>query len=86
MNLFSVNQRIAELWTIKKAKPLTRSEEIELDLCLQAITNYMWKLNELENLSFLAYEINDMDWQHELCASIDKLKEKATAIFDDGDE
>jgi hypothetical protein len=86
MTALGVYQRMAMLWTKKQGNPdmvLSDVEYIELDLCQQANANYMWKRALLENYSFMASLIDDMDWQHEICMEIDLLQKKITGVFDD---
>lgn len=32
------------------------------------------RLDELKSLSYIAYELNDTDWQHDICRSIEDLE------------
>jgi len=34
------------------------------------------RLDELNNLSLIAYELNDMDWLQEICQQIEELEAK----------
>lgn len=71
--MWPVHKRIAELWMTKKKRPLSESEQKELEHCLEANANKAWKLASLENLSLVASMVNDTTWQHEICAKIDKV-------------
>lgn len=77
--MWVVHQRLAELWTIKKNRPLTESELGELEICLEANAKRAWKVALLKNLSLMASMTDDMDWQHDLCAKIDREMEKDSA-------
>ncbi|BCJ86433.1 DUF7667 family protein [Effusibacillus dendaii] len=72
--MWVVMQRLAELWTINKKRPLTEDEMKEMEQCLEANAKRAWKLATLENLSLVASMTNDMEWQHEICAEIEKLE------------
>lgn len=63
--------RLAEL-TAKVV--LTEDEEIEMALILRFNRDCAWKLAELYNWSLMATMIDDINWQHEICAQIDRLE------------
>lgn len=69
-----VHQRMAELSRLQRRRPLTVDEEVEMEQCLHINEDYAYKLSSLENLSLIAYEVNDVAWQHEICANIEKLE------------
>ncbi|AQR79748.1 hypothetical protein BXP28_10555 [Paenibacillus larvae subsp. larvae] len=46
-----------------------------LEESLKLNAHMVRKLNELNSLSLIAYQINDMNWLHEICGKIEKLKE-----------
>lgn len=71
--MWVVHQRMAELTTINKRRPLTESEMNEMAQCLEANANRAWKLAKLENMSLLASMTNDTEWQHKICSQIEKL-------------
>ena len=71
--MLALHQRMAELWTIKQHRPLTKEEKKELDLCLDANCNLYWKRVKLENFSLVASMVNDDEWQHEICKKLDDL-------------
>jgi len=73
VNVLPIHQRLAELWTISGGRSLTTEEKAELDLCLRANALYVWKAVKLENLSLLATETRDVEWQHEVCERMEKL-------------
>ena len=68
-----VTKRIAELWWIQKSRPLTDDENKEFIHCMDATVMRAWRLARLENLSYMASLTKDTEWQHEICAEIDKL-------------
>lgn len=78
--MWSVHQRMAELWSIQKKRPLTKNEETEMVHCLEANMRKAWKLAELKNLSLTASLINDTQWQHEICKDIDKVYPHRNAL------
>ncbi|MEV2908609.1 hypothetical protein ABNF65_08085 [Paenibacillus larvae] len=74
-----VHRRLAELYIkygslIKIYKNCSLGELHELEESLKQNANLVRKLDELKNLAFLAYEMNDMDWLHEICSKIEKLE------------
>ena len=71
-----VYQRMAELTFKQKfGGGLNITERQELEQCMQWNMNRCLKACLLQNLSFAAYLVGDTDWQHEICADIDKLLE-----------
>jgi hypothetical protein len=74
--MLAVHQRMAELWTLRKARELTRAEQDELLLCLEANMNYVWNRLKLENLSLQASLTNDYDWLHQICERIENMEPK----------
>lgn len=73
-----VHRRLAEL-TIKARQVggydrLAKDERIDLHHCLQVNAALVIKMDELKQLSFIAYQSGDLDWQHSLCAQLDKLE------------
>ncbi len=74
MGVSALHQRMAELWTIRRSRPLTKEEQRELDLCLDANVTLCWKMSALENYTLMASMTNDHEWLHALCAQIDELQ------------
>lgn len=74
LKVHTVHQRLAELWAKKKKRGyLTEKEKEELEMCLDWNVTYCWNIARLRTLSFLAHETNDVEWQHQICAEIDRL-------------
>lgn len=71
----AIIQNIAQLHYTSKNRPLSPQEAKELELCLDWVVNKTLARAALSNLSLLASMTNDITWQHEICSSIDKLKE-----------
>lgn len=73
--------RLAELWNLHEygERPLTDEEWSDLKNCLTVHVQKARKLGRLYNLSYMAHLSDDTDWQHEICAKIDRLKEE---LFD----
>lgn len=71
--MWCINNKLAELWAIKKHRPLTNDEKKELYHCLEANLNKCRKVANLKNLSLLASMNDDIDWQHEICSQLDKI-------------
>lgn len=74
--MWSLHKMMAELWHKHKNGTATRDEIKELEMCLDANMNMVWKLARLENESLMASMVEDNDWQHEVCAKIDDFTEK----------
>ena len=74
MGMMPIHQRIAELWTVNKRRPLTPDEMAEMQHCLTENAKLAWKIAHLENLSLMASMTNDMEWLHDICREIDDLQ------------
>lgn len=72
--MLPMHMRMAEIWTINQRRELTESEMKEMHMCMRANADYAYKLADLYNLSLMASMTDDWDWQHEICAEIDKLE------------
>jgi len=77
MGLFPVHERLAELWTIRSRRRLSDEEQADFEHCLAVNAAYCRQLANLYNLSLLASMTADHDWQHEICAQIEKLGGKS---------
>ncbi|WP_274365324.1 DUF7667 family protein [Paenibacillus thermotolerans] len=74
MTILAIHQRMAELWTIqKRQRELSKQELDEMAILMDANANHFWKLITLENLSKLASDTHDVDWQYELYYRIEEL-------------
>jgi hypothetical protein len=76
VTILPIHQRLAELWTHNKRRPLTPEEMMEVQHCLAENAKYCWKMAYLENASLMASMTGDVDWQHEVCREIDQLPQK----------
>lgn len=72
--MIPAQQRLAELSTINKRRPLTPDELTEIAHCLTLNAAYCWEMRKLEELSLLAAKTHDTDWQHDLCGRIEQLQ------------
>jgi hypothetical protein len=76
----AVHRRLAEL--ADKAKRLggyanlSEAEQVELSHCLHANANLVYRYDVLTTLSWIAHEVNDVEWQHDICRQIDELESK----------
>lgn len=68
-----VAERFIELSILKKHRKLTLSETREFNESLKHLEKLEWKKAKLKNLSLIASMIDDTNWQHEICAEIEKL-------------
>lgn len=71
-----IQQRLAELWMINKQRELTEAEGTEMADCMKVNCDYVQKMGELDNLSYLAYSTQDWEWLHEVCARIEAVEAK----------
>lgn len=72
--LHPVHQRIAELSLINRRRPLSLREEEDFKNCLRVNETMAYEEAKLKNLSFIAFEANDTDWQHDICARIEEME------------
>lgn len=73
--MWPVHKRIATLWFEHcYGEGLTEEEMGELKVCLDAHMKKAQKLADLKNQSLMASMSNDSEWQHKICAKIDKIK------------
>lgn len=75
--LHIVHRRLAEL--DHKAQQvgfenLSNQEQADLRHCLRVNTKLVRRIEELNSLSFIAYQNNDMEWLQEICKKIDELE------------
>jgi hypothetical protein len=68
MLLHPVHQRLAELTILSAQRELTFNEDKEWRQCLQVNLSLCYEAAKIVNLSYIAYEINDVDWQHTICS------------------
>lgn len=68
-----VEKRLLDLVGILLQRPLTIEEARDLKQAHQYLVNREWKLGLLEMQSFMAYQTNDIEWQHEICRKIEAL-------------
>lgn len=80
IGIHPVHRRLAELQLIAERRggydQLTVREQMDLHHCLQVNAKLVRRLDELKQLSFIAYTVNDADWQHEICRRIEELEAK----------
>lgn len=70
----AVADRFIELSIAERYRKLTRLEWYEKRECLKYLENRQWKLAKLKNLSLMASMTDDTDWQHAVCAEIEKVQ------------
>jgi hypothetical protein len=68
----SVLGQLAQLNNIRKKRKLTNLEIIRLTECLNWIEQYFWDHALLANLSLMAHMSDDIDWQHDICRSMEE--------------
>lgn len=69
-----VHRRLAELHLASEKRCLTKGEKKEMTHCLIRNADLVRELDELKQLSQLAYEMGDMEWHRELCERIKKIR------------
>lgn len=75
-----VHRRLAEL-QLKASRlggwhKLDPLDQTDLHHCLRHNAAMIQKLDELKQLSYIAYSVGDIDWHHEICAEIEKCEDK----------
>lgn len=80
IGIHPIHRRLAEL-QIKAQRvggfaKLSTLEQMDLNHCMKVNADLVIKLDSLKQLSFLAHEMDDMEWQQELCKQIDELEVK----------
>lgn len=55
---------------------LTVREQMDLHHCLQVNAKLVRRLDELKQMSFIAFQAGDTEWQMEICRQIDELEAK----------
>ncbi|MBO8164671.1 MAG: hypothetical protein H0Z34_13300 [Brevibacillus sp.] len=68
-----VEKRLLDLVGILLQRPLTLQEARDLKESYQYLVEREWKKGLLEMQSFMAYQTDDAEWQHEICRQIDAL-------------
>lgn len=71
-----VADRFIELAIAEQYRQLTKIEQCEKQECLKYLEERQWKLARLYNFSLMAYETNDHDWHHNVCAEIERLERR----------
>lgn len=75
MRILPAHQRLAELTLKSKSKEgITMAELKEMQQCLDVNVRHVQAAAKFHNLSLLASETDDVEWQHEICAAIDKFE------------
>jgi len=69
-----VAERFIELVITQHYRPLTGAEMKEFMESYQWLINRQWKIAKLKNLSLVAYQANDTEWHHEICAELERLE------------
>lgn len=72
MELKPFHEELAILWQKQKKTALTIAETKDLRDCMDLHVAYMFDQSKLFNLSLAASMADDVSWQHEICARIDK--------------
>ncbi|PTM58344.1 DUF7667 family protein [Desmospora activa] len=73
--MWAVHQRMAELWTIQQRQGLSPEQITEMAHCLKVNVQRAWRIAFLMECSYLAHTTNDVEWQFEICAELEKLGE-----------
>jgi len=70
---FEFEQLLADIWkVIKDNGQMTGSIMTALRKALDENLDHCFRMSMLGEISLIAYEMQDIDWQHEICAKIDK--------------
>ncbi len=68
-----VAERFIELSVLKQHRKLTLSETQEFNESFKHLEKREWQKAKLKELSYFAHVTNDTDWQHQICAELEKL-------------
>lgn len=74
IGIHPIHRRMAELHLAQKRRQWTDLEMLEMIHCMQANADLVQRLDGLKQLSLHAYEMDDIDWQHDICSRIEKLQ------------
>ncbi|AIQ46180.1 hypothetical protein R70723_10005 [Paenibacillus sp. FSL R7-0273] len=74
-----IHQRLAELYTISRTRPLTQPELTEQEHCLHANTVYCWEMGRLHMEEQLAAQTSDVPWQQDIAAQLQKVRSTGKA-------
>ncbi|MDF9841824.1 MULTISPECIES: hypothetical protein [unclassified Paenibacillus] len=69
-----IHQRMAELYTISRTRPLTPAELTEQQQCLHANAAYCWEMARLNAEGLLAAQTGDTGWQQEIHAQLAEVR------------
>ncbi|OKP77893.1 hypothetical protein A3842_15280 [Paenibacillus sp. P3E] len=72
--MLDIHQRLAELYSLSRKRPLTDDEEAEQRHCLQANAKYCWEMARLNNEARLAADTDDAEWQQEISAQMYEVR------------
>ena len=72
-----VVDRFVELMVVESYRPLSNQELVELAESFEYLKHRQWKLWKLKNMSLVAHMTNDTEWQHEICAEIERVEKGA---------
>lgn len=72
-----VVDRFVELMVVESYRPLNNQELVELAESFEYLKRRQERLWTLKNLSLLAHMTNDTEWQHEICAEIERVEKGA---------
>lgn len=70
------HERLAELFNVSKERELTEAEQKEQEMCLQVNAKVFNRMTELKSMSLLAYQLNDVEWHHNVCADIEQFSKQ----------
>lgn len=68
-----VAEHFIKLCIVEKYRKLTLKEQFEKKESLKFLEARAWKKAQLENMSLMAHMTDDWEWQHEICANLEKL-------------
>ncbi|CAH1204891.1 hypothetical protein PAECIP111892_02575 [Paenibacillus auburnensis] len=72
--MLPVHQRLAELYTISRRRPLSAAEITEQQHCLHANAVYCWEMGRLNNEALLAAQTEDTEWQQVISAQLFEVR------------
>ncbi len=80
IGIHSIHRKMALVtWMSMNQKGKLNLDEVAIQMLkplLKENLSLIQRLDELKNLSFIAYELNDMKWLQEICQQIEELEAK----------
>ncbi|MFD3272660.1 hypothetical protein ACE3MS_21425 [Paenibacillus dendritiformis] len=73
IGIHPIHRRMAELHFTQQERSWTSKEQAEMIQCIQANAKLVERLDQLNNLGYIAHISGDAEWEQEIRERIDKL-------------